>query len=91
MKRLVPAPQWLVLVLALTVVALGVSGLAIHQPNTASPVVAAVTIPGPQCGPTYQWSCVIPGCPTCPEFYFVGTVCEKNEFEKQTGRVCSPI
>ncbi len=48
-------------------------------------------IPQPLCGPTFQWSCVVPGCPLCPEVLFVGTICEKDRFEKETGRVCSPI
>ena len=46
--------------------------------------------PTPDCGPTRQWNCVVPGCPDCPEILFEGTVCEKNAFEKATGRVCSP-
>jgi hypothetical protein len=46
--------------------------------------------PGPECGPTRQWSCALPGCPDCYEVLFEGTVCEKVAFEKKTGRVCSP-
>lgn len=46
--------------------------------------------PAPDCGPTREWNCVVPGCPDCPEILFEGTVCEKAAFEKQTGRVCSP-
>jgi hypothetical protein len=46
--------------------------------------------PQPDCGPTREWNCVIPGCPDCPEILFEGTVCEKRQFEKATGRVCSP-
>lgn len=45
--------------------------------------------PEPDCGPTREWNCVIPGCPECPEILFEGTVCEKEEFEAATGRVCS--
>jgi hypothetical protein len=46
--------------------------------------------PAPDCGPTREWNCVVPGCPDCPEILFEGTVCEKAAFEKKTGRVCSP-
>jgi hypothetical protein len=45
--------------------------------------------PQPDCGPTFEWNCVVPGCPECPEILFEGTVCEKNAFEKKTGRVCT--
>lgn len=47
--------------------------------------------PEPDCGPTYQWICVVPGCPTCPDVLFEGTICEKTIFEMQTGRVCTPF
>jgi hypothetical protein len=50
--------------------------------------VAAVQ-PEPDCGPTFQWICTYPPCLSCPPVYFEGTVCEKNKFEKQTGRVCT--
>ena len=45
--------------------------------------------PEPDCGPTFEWSCALPGCPDCYEILFEGTVCEKNAFEKKTGRVCT--
>jgi hypothetical protein len=70
--------------LALVVMAL-VLGLAVPGPDTAQ-----ASGPGPHCGPTRAWNCVTPGCPDCPEYLFEGTVCEKNQYEKQTGRVCSP-
>jgi len=45
--------------------------------------------PAPDCGPTFTWDCVVPGCPDCPEYLFEGTRCEKAAYEKATGRVCS--
>lgn len=39
------------------------------------------------CGPTLQWSCSGHG----PDRLFIGTVCEKDEFESQTGLTCVPI
>ena len=45
--------------------------------------------PQPDCGPTRFWNCVLPRCPDCYEVLFEGTVCEKNAFEKKTGRVCT--
>jgi hypothetical protein len=45
---------------------------------------------GPLCGPTILWSCAVPGCPDCPVVIFGGTVCQKEAFERQTGRVCTP-
>lgn len=45
--------------------------------------------PRPDCGPTFSWNCVVPGCPDCPEVLFEGTRCEKAAFEKATGRKCS--
>ncbi len=71
-------------VLALVGVALA-GGVTVLVP---APVAAAG--PGPDCGPTREWNCVIPGCQDCPEILFEGTVCEKAQFEKRTGRVCSP-
>jgi len=53
-----------------------------HQP-------AHAVRPAPDCGPTFTWNCVVPGCPDCPEFLFEGTRCEKAAYEKKTGRVCS--
>ena len=46
--------------------------------------------PGPDCGPTRQWWCELPGCPDCYVTQFEGTICEKNAYEKKTGRVCHP-
>lgn len=46
--------------------------------------------PAPDCGPTRQWTCALPGCPSCYVVLFEGTICEKKQFEKKTGRVCSP-
>ena len=34
--------------------------------------------PTPECGPT------------CNKVLFEGTICEKTQFEKESGRVCSP-
>lgn len=51
---------------------------------------ALAVSPAPDCGPTREWNCVVPGCPDCPEILFEGTVCEKKAFEKATGRQCSP-
>ena len=45
--------------------------------------------PTPDCGPTFQWTCIVPGCPDCPVYLFEGTRCEKAAYEKKTGRVCS--
>ena len=69
--------------LALTSVALALGSAALlQQPAYASPT--------PECGPTRQWICVLPGCPDCYDVLFEGTVCEKTAYEKKTGRVCSP-
>jgi hypothetical protein len=68
--------------LALTVGALALGSAALHQSAYASPQ--------PECGPTRQWICVLPGCPDCYDVLFEGTVCEKAAFEKKTGRKCSP-
>jgi hypothetical protein len=70
--------------LALTsgTLALGSAAL-MHQPAYAAR-------PQPDCGPTRQWVCVLPGCPDCYVVLFEGTVCEKAAFEKKTGRKCSP-
>ena len=62
-----------------------VAGLASLEQSQAFAVVP----PGPECGPTYLWICVVPGCPTCPDVLFEGTICEKVQYERQTGRVCS--
>jgi len=69
--------------LALTTGTLAIGSAALlYQPAYAAPQ--------PDCGPTREWNCVVPGCPDCPEILFEGTVCEKTQFEKATGRVCSP-
>lgn len=66
-------------------------GAAADIGGSASQTGAAIAArPQPDCGPTREWNCVVPGCPDCPEILFEGTVCEKNEFEQQTGRECSP-
>jgi hypothetical protein len=44
---------------------------------------------GPDCGPTFEWSCALPNCEECPEILFEGTVCEKQQFEAATGRICT--
>ena len=50
----------------------------------------AYAAPQPDCGPTFQWSCVREGCVNnCHDFLFEGTVCEKAAYEQKTGRVCS--
>lgn len=62
-----------------------VTGLAV----LASSQTYALKPPGPECGPTYQWICVVPNCPECFEVYFQGTICDKTVFELRTGRVCT--
>jgi hypothetical protein len=74
-------PKLSLFVLACGALALGSAAL-LNQPAYASP--------RPECGPTRQWICVLPGCPDCYEVLFEGTVCEKAAFEKKTGRKCSP-
>lgn len=56
--------------------------IALQQPAQARP--------RPDCGPTREWICSLPGCPDCYDVLFEGTVCEKSAYEKQTGRVCTP-
>lgn len=70
---------------------LALVGVAMGGGITLGPEPVAAAVPGPDCGPTRLWNCVTPGCPDCPEFLFEGTVCEKAKYEKQTGRVCSPV
>ena len=41
----------------------------------------------PLCGPTFQWICSGPGG---PDVLFEGTVCERNDFEKESGLECKP-
>ena len=82
MRKLRLASKWGMLALVGAALVAGISGL-LQSPTYAGR-------PQPDCGPTREWNCVIPGCPDCPEFLFEGTVCEKAQFEKKTGRVCSP-
>ena len=53
---------------------------------------SAIAKPPPRldCGPTRGWICVFQGCPSCNAEFFVGTVCEKADFERSSGRTCSP-
>ena len=81
MPKLRVAFKWTIV--ALTFLAGGLGALS-NDP------AQAVIPPGPDCGPTREWVCVVPGCPICYEILFEGTVCEKTAFEKKTGRVCSP-
>ncbi len=74
--------KWGALALVAAALTLSVSPLVHSQANAVRPE--------PDCGPTREWVCVVPGCPNCPVVLFEGTVCEKAQFEKQTGRVCSP-
>jgi len=62
--------------------AVGIAALAYNPVHAARPA--------PDCGPTREWTCVVPGCPSCSSILFEGTVCEKTQYEKKTGRVCSP-
>lgn len=80
MKQLASKSRWGMLALF---AAVAVVGLAALVQGTA------YAGPTPDCGPNFDWICVVPGCPSCPPVYFDGTVCEKNQFQKQTGRVCT--
>jgi hypothetical protein len=71
-------------------VLLGAGALALGITLTVSSDRVAAVGPHLECGPTRQWICVLPECPDCYDVLFEGTVCEKSEFEKQTGRVCTP-
>jgi len=82
MSKIRSARRWSVLVFAVAV-------LTVVAAEVASSQVQARP-PRPDCGPTREWNCVVPGCPECPEILFEGTICEKVEFEQMTGRVCSP-
>jgi hypothetical protein len=42
----------------------------------------------PLCGPTFQWTCSGPGG---PDVLFEGTVCERDDFEKESGLACKPF
>lgn len=70
------------LLLVAMVVTVGLASLVLSQTTAAGPQI--------DCGPTRQWICVLPRCEECPEILFEGTVCEKAQFEKETGRICSP-
>ncbi len=49
---------------------------------------AEAGIPQILCGPTLQWSCVGRGGPS---YLFIGTVCEKDAYEKAKRRTCKPL
>ena len=83
MKKLNRAVNWGKLALIGSILAVGIIAWVPGPETEAGPPLL--------CGPSFQWSCVIPGCPTCPDVLFLGTVCEKAEFEKEAGRVCTPI
>jgi len=70
----------LVAVLVMASFALGTMAL-FSSPAEARP-------PRLLCGPTYMWSCSAVGG---PDYLFIGTVCEKNRYERKTGRTCVPI
>ena len=40
------------------------------------------------CGPSFQWSCARIGGPS---LRFLGTICDKNRFERRSGYICSMI
>ena len=82
MRKLGTTSKWGMLAFGGAAIVIGIAALA------QSPAHAAR--PAPLCGPTRQWTCALPGCPDCYEVLFVGTICEKTQFEKKTGRVCSP-
>ncbi len=81
MKKLGSNWKWAIFALSALALVIGLTTLS------GSPAQAA---PQPDCGPTRQWTCAIPGCPECYEVLFEGTVCEKNTFEAKSGRVCTP-
>lgn len=81
-RKLSLVSRWAMLALLGAALLAGFAAISQSQAVAANP-------PQPDCGPTYLWICVIPGCPTCPDVLFEGTICEKVEYEKQTGRVCS--
>jgi hypothetical protein len=72
----------------LTLLTAGALALGISL-TASSGRVAAVQPPEPDCGPNFLWACVVPGCLSCEVVHFDGTVCEKNAYQKQTGRVCT--
>ena len=65
----------------------GVAALA-GAATLAAPVRAAEIGPGipPWCGPVIEWVCTAPWDPSGVTFY--GTECQKNGFERLTGRTC---
>jgi hypothetical protein len=67
-------------------VGLMIATLAIGGVLLTSPTAEAVT-PPLLCGPTILWVCSGPGG---PDVLFGGTVCEKEAYEKETGRTCVP-
>lgn len=66
-----------------TLIAAAFCAIAFTQPAKARP-----PIPGPLCGPTLQWSCSGPGG---PDVLFIGTKCDKFQFERKTGLTCVPL
>jgi hypothetical protein len=62
-----------------TAIALGAVGL--------TPQRAEARRPGPLCGPSYLWVCHLPDGSTT---YFGGTICDKYQYEQQTGATCAP-
>jgi|SwirhirootsSR3_FD_contig_31_10075844_length_308_multi_3_in_0_out_0_1 hypothetical protein len=68
---------------------LAASTLALVISLTVSSDHVAAVQPQPDCGPTFSWVCVVPGCLSCGVVHFEGTVCEKNAYQKQTGRTCT--
>jgi len=79
MKNLNVASMLRGLLVVGVVLAAGVIPFAQSQAGAASPQ--------PDCGPTREWICALPE----GDVLFEGTVCEKLEFEKNTGAVCSPV
>lgn len=49
--------------------------------------VSQAARPTPDCGPTRMWICVLP---SGLKVDFDGTICEKAQYERQTGAKCSP-
>ena len=63
---------------AVASVAVGAGALTLAAPASGQGPI------GPLCGPTYQWVCTN----LANKVLFGGTVCEKEIFERRTGRVC---
>jgi hypothetical protein len=70
-------------------VLLGAGVMALGLTLTLSSDRVAAVQPEPDCGPSFEWICVDPGCPSCPPVFFDGTVCERGAFQRQTGLVCT--